>query len=484
MVQAPEQTAGPPAGQQAIPAGPARRTGYPPPDSAARFLLYSAIFWLIVPMLVGLFLALFLFEPHLQRWIPEAWQTYLTFGRLRPMHVNVAVYGWLSMVYAAAMLYLTPRLCNTRLFSERLAWATAILWNVMVLGAAITLPLGLTQSREYAEMIWPLDILFLVLFVLLAINVWGTVRRRRERRIYITLWSFMAATVITPIVYAVGNKVWDFNGAYAGVNDAIVNYFFVHNMFNIWFTTVGIGLAFYLLPKLSGNPLYSHRLALWGFSSVWTGQHHLLYGPGPDWLEILSVAFSILAAVPNTAFLFNFVMTMRGRWHVLQESIALRFLVAGSLFYVLTCIQGILQSFRSFSAYIHFTQWVIGHSHLAFVADYSFFAFALIYTFLPRMLRRPIWSPTLMHWHFWISLAGISLMIVDLWMAGLVQAQDWSSNLVPFVDTLIALKPYMGVRVLAGVLLLGAQFLFAWNILQTTIRRQPKPALATDPVSA
>jgi cbb3-type cytochrome c oxidase subunit I len=456
------------------PAGPLSLWRRPPPDRAARYLLYSAVFWLIVPMFAGLAMAIFLYEPHAQELTPEALKPYLSFGRLRPMHVNVAIYGWVSMVWAGSMLYLTPRLCATRLFSERLAWATMALWNVMILGTAVSLPLGFTQAREYAEMVWPLDLIFLALFAMLAVNVWGTVRRRREKRIYISLWSFMAATVIAPVVFAVGHKVWDPSGAYEGVNDAIINYFFVHNIFNIWFTTVGIGLAFYLVPKLSGNPLYSHRLAIWGFSSVWTGQHHLLYSPGPEWLEILSVSFSILAAIPNTAFLFNILMTMRGRWHVLRESVALRFLIAGSFFYVMTCVQGILQSFRSFNAYTHFTQWVIGHSHLAFVADYSFFGIALVYALIPRMLGRPMRSAALMRWHFWLSLFGVSVMLVDLWLAGLVQAQDWASGMVPFIETVQALKPYMGIRALAGAVLILAQLLFAWNLVQTA--RRPRAA--------
>ncbi|HEX9723428.1 MAG TPA: cbb3-type cytochrome c oxidase subunit I, partial [Vicinamibacteria bacterium] len=273
------------------------------PGSASLRFCYAAVFWLVVPGVMGLVLATFLYVPAIADGLPLAIKPYLSFGRLRPAHVNVAIFGWLSQVYYAAILFTLPRLTRTELFSEKLAHANWWLWNVMVVGALVTLPMGLTQGREYAEMIWPLDVLFLLNIVLLGINIWGTVARRREPKIYVSLWNFMAATMVMIPIYAVGNKIWDPSGAYQGMNDNIVNYFYVHNLFNAWFTTAGVGLALYLLPKLSGKALYSHRLGLWGLWSVWTGQHHQLYSPAPDWLEYLTIVFSILAAVPTTAFM-------------------------------------------------------------------------------------------------------------------------------------------------------------------------------------
>ncbi|MBI4498230.1 MAG: cbb3-type cytochrome c oxidase subunit I [Chloroflexi bacterium] len=435
--------------------------------TAVRWFFYSAVVWLLVAGLGGLLMALMLYEPLTQRLFPEAIRAPFTFGRLRPMHVNVAIYAWISMVYAGAMLYITPRLCAAPLYSEPLARATAVLWNVQALGMTVSLLLGFTQGREYAELVWPLDLLFLMLWIMLAVNIWGTVARRTEPRVYVSVWSFMAATLIAPLVYAVGNKVWDPAGAYTGMNDAIINFFFVHNIFNVWFTTGAIGLVFYLLPRLTGNPLFSHRLAIWGFSSVWTGQHHLLYGPGPEWLEIMSVAFSLLAAIPNTAFLINFLGTMRGAWHKVRDDVALRFLATGCVFYVLTCVQGIAQSFRGFNLYVHFTNWVIGHSHLALVADYSFFSFALVYALLPAAAGRAMASRRLMEWHYWLALIGLSVFMVDLWIAGLIQAQNWAVGGIPFIETVRSLKPYFFIRLLAGSAV-GVGFLvFAWNIWLT-----------------
>ena len=448
------------------------------PGSASRRFFYSALFWLVVPGVLGLLLASFLYVPVLQDNIPLAIKPLLSFGRLRPTHVNLMIYGWLSQVYAGAILYILPRLTRARLFSERLAHINWWLWNLMIVGAAVTLPLGLTQGREYAEMIWPLDLLLVLNMVLLIINIWGTVARRNEQKIYVSLWNFMAGTMIMLPVYMVGNKIWDPAGAFTGMTDNIVNYFFVHNLFNAWFTTVGIGLALYLLPKLTDKPLYSHKLGLWGLWSVWAGQHHQLYSPAPDWLEFLTIVFSILALVPTTAFMINFFMTMRGRWGRAAEDVALRFFVTGAIFWALTCVQGIAQSFRTFSMNVHLTNWVVGHSHLAFVAAYSFWAFALVYLMIPQLVRRPIYSRKLMEWHYWLTTVGMSIFMVSLWIAGWLQGLDWATNSVPFLETVRSMEPYFAARLLGGLLAgLGILF-FVFNIWQTARRSSPEPVSA------
>ena len=435
--------------------------------SAAKGFFYSAVFWLIVPVFVGLFMATLLSYPTLQQYIPNSLKTAINFGRLRPMHVNLAIFGWLSMSYVAGIFYIVPRLTGARLYSEKLGNLTWVLWHIFNIGILVTFPLGYTQAREYAEMIWPLDILFLIMFIMVGINVWGTVMRRKEEKLYISLWDFMAATVILPLVYAIGNKVWDFSGAYYGMTDNIVNYFYVHNLFNIWFTTAGLGLAYYLLPKLSGNPLHSHRLAVWGFFGVWTGQHHQLWGPAPDWLEIMTVVFSMLAAVPTTIFMYNFFMTMRGSWGRIKESVALRFFALGALFWGFTCVQGLANSLRSFSMVVHFTNCVVGHSHLAFVADYSFWAFALLYLALPHLVKRPIYSRTLVEWHFWLTFVGISIYMVSMWIAGVVQGLQWLRGDIPFMETVKAMHPYFVARMLGGAMVVAGQVLLAYNVWQT-----------------
>ena len=446
------------------------------PGSASKRFFYSSIFWLIVPGVVGLLMATFLYVPALYDALPLALKPYLSFGRIRPAHVNLMIFGWLSQAYVGGILFILPRLTRTRLYSERLAHANWWLWNLMMVGAAVTLPLGLTQGREYAEMIWPLDWLVIVNWALLTINIWATFARREEPKVYISLWNFMAATIIFIGVYAVGNKVWDPSGAYTGMNDNIVNYFYVHNLFNSWFTTAGLGLALYLLPKLADKPLYSHRLGLWGLWSVWTGQHHQLYSPAPDWLEYLTIVFSILAAVPTIAFMVNFFMTMRGRWGRAADDVALRFLVTGAIFWAITCVQGVAQSFRTFSMYVHFTNWVIGHSHLAFVADYSFWAFSLVYLMIPVLVRRPMYSRKLMEWHYWLTTVGMTIFMVALWIAGLIQGQNWLTYSTPFIETVKAMQPYFALRLLGGLMAGAGVLCMAYNVWQTA--RQPaSPAI-------
>ncbi len=449
------------------------------PGSASRRFFYSSIFWLLVPGIFGLIMALFLYTPGIFDSIPVALKPYLSFGRIRPAHVNVMIFGWLSQAYVGGILFILPRITRTKLFSERLAHVNLWLWNLMMVGAVITLPLGMTQGREYAEMIWPLDWLLIANWVLLTINIWGTFKRREEPKVYVSLWSFMAATLIFIGVYAVGNKVWDPSGAYTGMNDNIVNYFYVHNLFNSWFTTAGLGLALYLLPKLSDKPLYSHRLGLWGLWSVWTGQHHQLYSPAPDWLEYLTVMFSILAAVPTLAFMVNFFMTMRGRWGKAVSDVALRFLVTGALFWALTCVQGVAQSFRTFSMSVHLTNWVVGHSHLAFVADYSFWAFSLFYLMIPVLVRRPMYSVKLMEWHYWLITVGMSIFMVSMWIAGLIQGQNWTTNSVPFIETVRSMAPYFLLRLIGGLMAGAGVLCFAYNVWMTA--RQPAPATALSP---
>ena len=448
------------------------------PGSASRRFFYSAIFWLIVPGILGLTLATLLYVPSIYDNLPLALKPTLSFGRLRPAHVNLMIFGWLSQAYAGAILYILPRLTRARLYSERLAHVNWWLWNVMIVGAVITLPMGLTQGREYTEMIWPLDLLFVLNMVLLAINIWGTVARRTEPKIYVSLWNFMAATIMVIPVYMVGNKIWDPAGAYTGMTDNIVNYFYVHNLFNSWFTTAGIGLALYLLPKLTDKPLYSHRLALWGLWSVWTGQHHQLYSPAPDWLEYLTIVFSILALVPTTAFMVNFFMTMRGRWRRAADDVALRFFVTGAIFWGLTCVQGVAQSFRTFSLSVHLTNWVVGHSHLAFVASYSFWAFALIYLMLPQLVRRPMHSRKLMAWHYWLTTIGMTVFMVSLWIAGLIQGLDWATGSIPFLETVRSLQPFFGARLLGGLMAGLGILCLAYNVWQTARRPEPVPTPA------
>jgi cytochrome c oxidase cbb3-type subunit I len=457
------------------------------PGSSTRRFILSGVFWLIVPVFIGLFMAILLYAPPVQLLEPMWLRPYINFGRIRPLHVNVAIFGWLSMIYAGAMLYLTPRLTGTKLWSERLGNLTVVLWNLFVVSLVITLPLGLNTGRKYAEVVYPLKVLFLILFILLAINIWMTVLRRQEKQLYVSVWHFILASTLLIPVYFIGNKVWplylvngqltwDFSGAYTGMNDNIINFFYVHNLFNSWFTTGGIGLAYYLLPKLTGKPLYSHRLAIWGFWTVWTGQHHQLWSPSPYWLQTLTVVFSILAVIPTSAFMFNFFKTMEGRWHLTVSDVRVRWLAVGAILWGLTCVQGVAQAFPNFSLWVHFTNWIIGHSHLAFVGDYTFWMFPVVYLILPELVRRPIFSRNLAEWHFWLSVIGLTIFMVSLWIAGLIQGQNWNVGGIPFIDTVRAMNTFFMFRMIGGAMMVVGQCIFAYNIYRTVTSRVMLPA--------
>ncbi len=443
-------------------------------EPIARYFIYSGAFWLALNILAGIVLSVFLYSPPvIQQLVPDALKAAINFGRLRPFHVWLGIFGWVSMVWIGSMLYLTCRLTRARLAWPGLARTLLYAWNGAMLGAAITFPLGYTQGREYAELTWPLSLLLEACFIALAAIIWRTVAQREEPRIFVSVWLFMISSFMTPIVYAVGNKLWDPSGAYTGMNDAIINYFYVHNLFNAWFTTAAFGLVFYMLPRFTGNKLYSHRLAMWGFTSVWTGQHHALYSPAPDWLQIVSVSFSILTVIPNAALLGNWWFTMKGAWSQLRENLPLRWLTVGMIFYLFTCLQGVAQSFRTFNSLVHLTNWVVGHSHLAFVADYSFFAFGLIYYLIPRMVGRPL-SLRLRRaaeWHFWVSLVGITAFMYTLWFMGLEQGRDWAMG-VPFVATVRNLHAWFFVRLLSGVVLGFGQVIFLYVFVRFVTARK------------
>ena len=455
--------------------------------STARRFIYSAVFWLIIPITYGLLLALHLWKPDLI--FPWLNPLHLSFGRLRPMHVNTAAFGWLSMAQLGAMFYIVPRLTGVKLYSERLGNWTMVIWNVAILIGNITLGLGMTQGREYAEYIWPIDLGVMLLLAMAGYNLFKTVGSRREKQLYVSLWYFLGTFTWFPVVYFIGNLMWitPFNapltapwgGALLGVNDAIVNWFYGHNVVGLWFTTLGIGAMYYLVPKLTGNPLYSHRLSLIGFwtiafTYIWTGTHHLVWGPVPKWTQMLAITFSVMMIIPVWTVVWNFVKTMEGKWNLILDNIPLRFLALGSITYFLVCLQGPLQSLRSVSITTHFTNWVPGHAHLALLATFSYVAFAAIYEFLPRLVGRPIYSKTLMNWHFWLVFIGFVFFFTGFTVGGLVQGISWNLG-KPFLDVVKSIEPWSFLRAIGAVSMFAGLYVFGYNVLRTAMKPRPQP---------
>ncbi|MEB3286423.1 MAG: cbb3-type cytochrome c oxidase subunit I [Vampirovibrionales bacterium] len=439
------------------------------PFSACRNMFITAIFWLVFGTSIGLLAGALMSWPDLIHDAPM-----LAFGRLRPLHIHGVLFGWLSSAYIACMFYIVPVLSGHKkngqncLWSEKLANITVVVWNLLVLAGAVSLMVGYTEAREYAELNGPFDWVVLAGLLLTGLNVYMTVFKGTERKWYVSIWYFMGALFWFPIVYVIGNRGFI---QFEGLNDAIAGWFYGHNILGMWFTVGGVGILYYLLPKFSGNPLYSHTLSMLGFWTIGmfyapTGTHHVLQAPVPEWLKAIAVISSVFLLVPVLTVLTNFFMTMKGKWHLAADHIGMRFAVAGGIAYLLTCIQGPFQATRAINWYLHFSNWVVGHAHLALLATFSFIVFAAAYFIIPKVTGRKMYSRPLAVWHFWLSLIGWIVMMISLTIAGLIQAAGWHFS-IPIDQWIIELQPYMFVRFLSGVLIVAGQVLFMLNVYKT-----------------
>jgi cytochrome c oxidase cbb3-type subunit 1 len=431
--------------------------------SAARNFLMSAILWSVVGMSAGLFAATEFSFPDLVHNVPQ-----LSMPHLRMVHVNLVAIGWLSMAYLGSMFYMVPSLTKTKLWSERLGNAVMWGWNLLMVGAVCTLANGFTEGREYAELGAVLDCLAVVLLVAAAWNVYATVINRRVKKLYVSLWYFLGALFWFPLVYIIGQRTFV---ALPGLNDAIIGWFYGHNILGMWFTIVGVGMMYYLLPRLTNNPLYSHGLSMLGFWGIAlfyapTGTHHVLQSPVPEWLKAIAVISSIFLLVPVFSALTNFFMTMKGKWNMLATDITLRFVLTSTVFYYITCIQGPFQATRWINWYIHFTQWVVGHAHLALLGAFSFISVASIYYGLPRLTGKPWYSQGLIRSHYWLKTIGFTIMMLSLTTAGLVQSAGWAFG-IPVDQWSLQIRPYWLVRAFSGVMIVLGQVLFAYNAYRT-----------------
>jgi cbb3-type cytochrome c oxidase subunit I len=439
-------------------------------DSATSLALLTSIFWLFVGVTVGALLAVQFIWPDVVRGIP-----FLQFGRVRPLHVNILAFGWLSLLNFGAMFYMIPRLCRTSLWNERLANWLVVIWNLAVLGALICLPLGITEGREWAELPWFLDIIVAVGVVMLGVIIFKTIARRKEPQLYVSVWYFAASIVWILIIYAVGNRTFTswIPGFNTGLNDGIVNWFYAHNVLGLWFTTPGVAIAYYLIPKVTKNPLYSHFLSILGFFTIAmfyapTGTHHILQAPVPEWAKAISITSSVMLLVPVVTVLVNFFMTFEGKWGIIADNHVARFVFVGAVMYLLTCFTGPLQATRAVNTYLHFTQWVVGHAHLALLGTFSFWGWSAVYYILPRVLKRPMWSKRLITAHFWMAFVGFSLFLIGLTAAGFIQASGWRIGMSVY-HTVIMFAPFQYVRMIGGTLLWLSAFVFIYNVYRTAV---------------
>lgn len=431
--------------------------------TALGFMISSTIFF-VITVLVGFLLSLKFIWPEFMGRIP-----WLTFGRMRPLHVNGVLFGWLLAADMGLLYYLVPTLCGNKLWSEKLGLTTLGLFNLTVLAAVYTTLAGITQGLEYAELPFLLDIGVTVSWVLFGVNIFATIATRKHEKLYVSLWYTMGAIIWTALVYIVGN-FWVMG--VSGVNQANLNWFFVHNAVGLIFTPAGIAIAYYYIPKAAGAPLHSHRLSMIGFWTisfiyVWTGAHHMIHGPISQWLQTVAILFSGMLIIPVWTVVFNFFATVQGSWDKVKSDPILKFLMVGTTFYLLTCFQGPMHSLRTVSAIVSKTDWIVGHAHMAVLGAFSSFAMAGMFFTVPILVKRPLHSKKLANITFWLITTGGLTYYVSLWIGGFLQGLQWNDVSIPFIDTVVSMRPYWMARSFGGALIvLGACF-FLFNIIRT-----------------
>ncbi len=461
-------------------------------DIVKKFLLATMI-WAGAAFLFGLLAAL-----QLAYWPLNLNSEYLTFGRLRPLHTNAAIFAFAGNAIFAGIYYSTQRLLKARLFSDLLGRIHFWGWQLIIVAAAITLPLGYSQSKEYAELEWPIDIAITLVWVVFAINFFGTIKKRREKHMYVAIW-FYIATIITVAVLHIVNSIelpvtfLKSYPVYAGIQDALVQWWYGHNAVAFFLTTPFLGLMYYFMPKIADRPVYSYRLSIIHFWSlvfiyIWAGPHHLLYTALPDWAQTLGMIFSLMLWAPSWGGMINGLLTLRGAWHLLRTDPLVKFMVAAITFYGMATFEGPLLSIKSVSAVGHYTDWIIGHVHSGALGWNGFLSFAMIYYLVPKLWSTKLYSLKLATTHFWLGLVGILLYYISMVSAGITQGLMWhavneNGKLVypDFVETVTRIVPLYWVRALGGVLYLAGFILMAYNIwktLKTAPKDQKEPTYA------
>ena len=455
-------------------------------DKLARQFVAASVLWGIVGMLVGLLCALQL-ATHAANLAP-----YLTFGRLRPLHTNAVIFAFVGNMLFAGIYYSTQRLLKTRVASDLLGAIHFWGWQAIIVSAALTLPLGYTQGKEYAELEWPIDIAVTLIWVVFAINFFWTLAKRREKHLYVALWFYIATIVTVAMLYIVNNLSipWGPLKSYSlfgGVQDALTQWWYGHNAVAFFLTTPVLGIMYYFLPKAAGRPVYSYRLSVihfWAlvFVYIWAGPHHLLYTALPEWAQTLGVVFSVMLWAPSWGGMLNGLLTLRGAWDKVRVDPVLKFFVAGVTFYGMATFEGPLLSIKSVNGLAHYTDWIVGHVHEGALGWNGFMAAGMFYWMVPRLYATRLHSKAAADAHFWIGTVGILLYVISMWVSGVTQGLMWravnaqGALVYPsFVETLMALRPMYWTRLIGGTMYLAGFILMAWNLWRTA-----RSGVATD----
>ena len=453
-------------------------------DIVKKFIL-ATIFWGAAAFVVGLLAAL-----ELAYWPANMELPWLTFGRIRPLHTNAAIFAFGGNIIFAGIYHSTQRLLKTRNFSDFLSKFHFWGWQLIIVGALVTLPLGYSQGKEYAELEWPLDIAIAVVWVVFAVNFFGTIAIRRVRHLYVAIWFYIATIVTITLLHVVNSieipvAMLKSYPVYAGVQDALVQWWYGHNAVAFFLTTPFLGLMYYYVPKAANRPIYSYRLSIVHFWSlvfiyIWAGPHHLLNSALPDWAQTLGMIFSVMLWAPSWGGMINGLLTLRGAWTKLRSDPIIKFLAVSVTFYGMSTFEGPLLSIKSVNSLAHYTDWIIGHVHGGTLGWNGFITFGIIYYIVPRLWNTKMYSQRLMNWHFWIGLLGILLYYISMWASGITQGLMWraigdNGQLVypDFVETVIRIQPLYYVRFAGGALFLVGFLMLIYNVW-VTIARAPK----------
>ncbi len=448
-------------------------------DGVVRAFAVASVVYGVVGMLVGVIVASQLAWPELINGIP-----WLSYGRLRPLHTNAVIFAFGGCALFATSYHVVQRTCHTQLFMPGLAWFTFLGWNLVIVLAVITLPLGLTSGKEYAELEWPIDILIAVTWVAYAVVFFGTVGIRKVSHIYVANWFFGAFIIAVALLHIVNSAAIPVSflksySAYAGVQDAMVQWWYGHNAVGFFLTAGFLGMMYYYIPKQAERPVYSYRLSIvhfWAliFTYMWAGPHHLHYTALPDWTQSVGMVFSLILLAPSWGGMINGIMTLSGAWHKLRDDPILKFLIVSLSFYGMSTFEGPMMSIKTVNALSHYTDWTVGHVHSGALGWVGLVSIGSLYHLIPRMFgRKQMFSVRAMELHFWVATIGIVLYIAAMWIAGVMQGLMWRATnpdgtlVYSFVESVKATYPFYVIRVVGGLLYLSGMVIMLWNVLKT-----------------
>jgi cytochrome c oxidase cbb3-type subunit 1 len=465
-------------------------------DDVVRKFAIMTVVWGVVGMLVGVILAAQLLWPALNFDLP-----FLTFSRLRPLHTNAVIFAFGGCGLFAASYYIVQRTCHVRLFSDKLAAFTFWGWQLVIVLAAITLPLGITQGKEYAELEWPIDLLIAVVWVCYAVVFFGTLATRKIKHIFVANWFFSAYIITIAVLHIVNNLAIPVSLTksyiiYSGTVDAMVQWWYGHNAVGFFLTAGFLGMMYYFVPKQAERPIYSYRLSIvhfWALISIymWAGPHHLQYTSLPDWAQSLGMVFSLILLAPSWGGMINGIMTLSGAWHKLRTDPILKFLIVSLSFYGMSTFEGPMMSIKTVNALSHYTDWTIGHVHSGALGWVAFITIGTMYALIPKVFgKRGMWSTRLIDVHFWVSTIGVVLYITSMWIAGVMQGLMWRATnsdgtlTYSFVESLKSTYPYYAVRLAGGLLFFCGMLIMVYNVIKTLNSPTISTSTASKPQAA